>query len=227
MVEELVLKALFFAGELRGSDIAGRIKLPQLIIDEVIEGLRKSKYIDLKGGAGMGVGKSGMIYTLTTYATDLIRQILDRNRYNGPAPVRLEDWFEAVNVQTVRGMRVNRAKMEQHFGELVVKDYVFDGLGPAINSGKAVFFYGPPGQRQDSALSGARRVLRRRHLGAARAARRRLHHSRLRLHAAQTVTPRTRTHPLPMRAGCAAAARSSSSVVSSRSRRSTSSIRPT
>ena len=145
MVEELVLKALFFAGELRGSDIANRIKLPQLIIDEVIEGLRKSKYIDLKGGAGMGVGKSGMIYTLTTFATDLIRQILDRNRYNGPAPVRLEDWFEAVNVQTVRGMRVNRAKMEQHFGELVVKDYVFDGLGPAINSGKAVFFYGPPG----------------------------------------------------------------------------------
>lgn len=140
------VKALFFAGELRGSDIAGRIKLPQLIIDDkVIEGLRKSKYIDLKGGAGMGVGKSGMIYTLTTYATDLIRQILDRNRYNGPAPVRLEDWFEAVNVQTVRGMRVNRAKMEQHFGELVVKDYVFDGLGPAINSGKAVFFYGPPG----------------------------------------------------------------------------------
>ncbi|MDP3236198.1 MAG: ATPase [Myxococcales bacterium] len=145
MVEELVLKALFFAGELRGSDIANRIKLPQLIIDEVIESLRKAKYIDLKGGGGMGVGKSGMIYTLTTFATDLIRQILDRNRYNGPAPVRLEDWFEAVNVQTVRGMRVNRTKMEQHFGELVVKDYIFDGLGPAINSGKAVFFYGPPG----------------------------------------------------------------------------------
>lgn len=145
LVEELVLKALFFAGELRGSDLANRIKLPQLIVDEVIEGLRKSKYIDLKGGAGMGVGKSGMIYTLTTFATDLIRQILDRNRYNGPAPVRLEDWFEAVNVQTVRGMKVNRAKMEQHFGNLVVKDYVFDGLGPAINSGKAVFFYGPPG----------------------------------------------------------------------------------
>ncbi len=145
MVEELVLKALFFSGELRGSELAGRIRLPQVIVDETIEGLRKSKYVDLKGGAGMGVGKSGMIYTLTSFATDLLRQILDRNRYNGPAPVRMEDWFEAVTAQTVRGMRVNRAKMQERFGDLTVKDQVFDGLGPAINSGKAVFFYGPPG----------------------------------------------------------------------------------
>ncbi len=146
MGEELVLKALFFAGELRGADISARIKLPQLIVDEIIEGLRKQKYVDLKGGAGLGVGKSSMIYTLTTFATDLIRQILDRNRYNGPAPVRLEDWFEAVQAQTVRGMRVTKDKMKDKFGtNLIVKDSVFDGLGPAMNSGKAIFFYGPPG----------------------------------------------------------------------------------
>jgi hypothetical protein len=145
MGEELVLKALFFAGELRGADLAQRIKLPQLIVDELIEGLRRQKYIDLKGGAGLGVGKSTMIYTLTTFATDFLRQILDRNRYNGPAPVRMEDWFDAVAIQTVRGTRVNRQRLEQSFGELVVRDSIFDGLGPAINSGRSIFFYGPPG----------------------------------------------------------------------------------
>lgn len=146
MGEELVLKALFFAGELRGADICNRIKLPQLIVDEIIEGLRKQKFVDLKGGAGLGVGKSSMIYTLTTFATDVLRQILDRNRYNGPAPVRLEDWFEAVAAQTVRGMRINKERMKEKFGnQLVVKDSIFDGLGPAMNSGKAIFFYGPPG----------------------------------------------------------------------------------
>ena len=146
MGEELVLKALFFAGELRGADICNRIKLPQLIVDEIIEGLRKQKFVDLKGGAGLGVGKSSMIYTLTTFATDVLRQILDRNRYNGPAPVRLEDWFEAVAAQTVRGMRITKDRMKEKFGnQLVVKDSVFDGLGPAMNSGKAIFFYGPPG----------------------------------------------------------------------------------
>jgi hypothetical protein len=145
MGEELVLKALFFAGELRGADIAQRVKLPQLIVDELIEGLRKQRYIDLKGGAGLGVGKATMIYTLTTFATDILRQILDRNRYNGPAPVRMEDWFDAVAVQTVRGIRVNRQKLQDNFGELVVKESIFDGLGPAMNSGRAIFFHGPPG----------------------------------------------------------------------------------
>ena len=145
MIEELVLKALFFAGELRGGDIANRIKLPTHIVDEVIEGLRKNKYVDLKGGGGLGVGKSNMVFTLTTFATELMRQILDRNRYNGPAPVRMEDWFEAVRAQTVRGSRINRGRMESNFGDLIVKDYIFDGLGPAMNSGRAIFFYGPPG----------------------------------------------------------------------------------
>jgi hypothetical protein len=145
MGEELVLKALFFAGELRGADISHRIKLPQVIVDELIEGLRKQKFIDLKGGAGIGVGKSSMIYTLTTFATDVLRQILDRNRYNGPAPVRLEDYFEAVAAQTVRGMRITKQRLQASFGDLVVKDEVFDSLGPAMNSGRSMFFYGPPG----------------------------------------------------------------------------------
>ncbi len=145
MVEELILKALFYAGEMRGGDIAHRIRLPSVIIDDVIEGLRKQKYIDLKGAGGLGVGKSTLVFQLTSFATDLIKQILERNRYNGPAPVRLEDWFEAVAAQSSRGSRITRAKMEDKFGDLIVKDYIFDGLGPAMNSGRAIFFYGAPG----------------------------------------------------------------------------------
>src|SRR5262249_13568150 len=41
MVEELILKALFYAGEMRGGDIANRVKLPTVIVDDAIEGLRK------------------------------------------------------------------------------------------------------------------------------------------------------------------------------------------
>ncbi len=144
MVEELVLKALFATGEMRGSEIAHRLCLPSVIIDDIIDGLRKQKFIDLKGG-GMGVGKSALVFTLTTFATDTLRQVNDRNRYNGPAPVRMEDWFEAVKAQSLRGSRITRAKMEDKFGGLIITDYVFDTLGPAMNSGRAIFFYGAPG----------------------------------------------------------------------------------
>lgn len=145
MVEELVLKALFFAGELRGAELSNRIKLPQAIIDDVIDTLRRQKFVDMKGGTNLGVGRSSMTFTLTSFATDVLRQILERNRYNGPAPVRLDEWFEAVKAQTVRGIRVNRQKLETRLRRLVVKDDVLDSLGPAVNSGRAIFFYGPPG----------------------------------------------------------------------------------
>jgi hypothetical protein len=145
MVEELILKAVFFAGEMRGMDIANRLKLPSAIVDEVIEGLRRQKYLDIRGGGASGVGKSTMIYQLTSFATELMRQILDRNRYNGPAPVPIEDWVYAVRKQTIRGNRITRARMEDKFGDLSIRDYIYDGIGPAMNSGRAIFFYGPPG----------------------------------------------------------------------------------
>ncbi|WNG47739.1 ATPase [Archangium minus] len=154
MVEELVLKAIFFAGEMRGMDIANRLKLPSAIIDEVVEGLRRQKYIDIRGGGGSGVGKSTMIYQLTTFATDVLRQILDRNRYNGPAPVSLQEWIEVVKKQTVRSNRITRQRMEDKFGDLIIRDYIFDGIGPAMNSGRAIFFYGPPGNGKTAICQG-------------------------------------------------------------------------
>ncbi|AEI67484.1 hypothetical protein [Corallococcus macrosporus] len=153
-VEELVLKALFFSGEMRGMDIAARLQLPTALVDDVIEGLRRQKYIDIRGGGGSGVGKSTMIYQLTTFVTDMLRQVLDRNRYNGPAPVPFLEWAAAVKRQTVRGNRITRARMQDKFGDLIIKDYIFDGIGPAMNSGRAIFFYGPPGNGKTAICQG-------------------------------------------------------------------------
>ncbi|MFP2901942.1 ATPase, partial [Corallococcus sp. 4LFB] len=153
-VEELVLKAIFFAGEMRGMDVATRLQLPTTLVDEVIEGLRRQKYIDIRGGGGSGVGRSTMIYQLTTFVTDVLRQILDRNRYNGPAPVPFNEWVAAVKQQTVRGNRITRQRMEDKFGDLIIRDYIFDGIGPAMNSGRAIFFYGPPGNGKTAICQG-------------------------------------------------------------------------
>ncbi len=154
MIEELILKAIFYAGEMRGMDIANRLKLPTSVIEEILEGLRRQKYIDIRGGGASGVGKSTMIYQLTTFATDVLRQILDRNRYNGPAPVPIQEWVEAVKKQSIRGNRITRQRMEDKFGDLIIRDYIFDGIGPAMNSGRAIFFYGPPGNGKTAICQG-------------------------------------------------------------------------
>jgi hypothetical protein len=153
-VEELVLKALFAAGEMRGMDLASRLQLPTSIVDDIIEGLRRQKYVDIRGGGASGVGKSTMIYQLTPFVTDVLRQINDRNRYNGPAPVPFQEWVAAVRKQTVRGNRITRARMQDKFGDLIIRDYIFDGIGPAMNSGRAIFFYGPPGNGKTAICQG-------------------------------------------------------------------------
>jgi hypothetical protein len=153
-IEELVLKALFAAGEMRGMDLAARLQLPTTIVDDTIEGLRRQKYVDIRGGGGSGVGKSTMIYQLTPFVTDVLRQINDRNRYNGPAPIPFQEWTAAVKKQTVRGTRVTRARLEDKFGDLIIRDYIYDGIGPAMNSGRAIFFYGPPGNGKTAICQG-------------------------------------------------------------------------
>ncbi len=144
-LEELYLKHLFQAGELRGSEITSRMGLPGGIVDELTQRLRKPRFIDVKGSSGAGVGHSGMILAITEAGQTFVNHALDRDRYIGPAPVTYEAYSNAVIKQTIRGNKLTRDDIKPHFSDLILRNQVFDSIGPAMNSGKALFFYGPPG----------------------------------------------------------------------------------
>jgi hypothetical protein len=142
--EEMCLKALFFAGEMRTVEVCRKLKLPLQMVEDTLEGLRKGKLVDIKGGSG-GIGKSQMIYVCTSFSREVLQQILDRNRYNGPAPVPYTDYIAALKAQTIRGTRITKQMIADKFEGLIIRDYIYEGVGPAMNSGKAIFFYGLPG----------------------------------------------------------------------------------
>ena len=144
-LEELVLKHLFQGGDLSGSQITNRTCLPSAIVEEVIERLRRMKLIDIKGSSRAGVGRSGMIIAMTDAGHNLCDHSMDRDQYVGPAPVPFSYYCQAVTAQTVRGNSLQRSDIEPSFEDLVLRDEVYDAIGPAMNSGKALFFYGPPG----------------------------------------------------------------------------------
>lgn len=144
-MEELVLKHFFQAGDLRGSDVARRTCLPNSIVEELLTHLRKQKFLDLKGSGGIGLGHSSMIFSMTEAGFSYCEHTMERDQYVGPAPVPFRYYLQAVAAQSIRGGSLQRADIEDHFGDLVLKDDVFDSIGPAMNSGKALFFYGPPG----------------------------------------------------------------------------------
>jgi predicted ATPase with chaperone activity len=144
-LEELCLKHLFQAGDLRGSEIAARVCLPSVIVEEVMERLRRNMLVDIKGSAGAGLGRSQMVFTMTQAGHNVVQVSMERDRYVGPAPIPFRYYTQAVAAQTIRGNRLRREDLAPHFADMVLRDEVFDAIGPAMNSGKALFFYGPPG----------------------------------------------------------------------------------
>ncbi|HOX45481.1 MAG TPA: ATPase [Myxococcota bacterium] len=143
-LEDLVLKHLFQAGDLQGGEIVQRTCLPSTVIDEILGRLKRLKFVDLKGG-GTGLGQSRMVYGLTEAGHADCELSMERDRYVGPAPVPFAYYQQAVAAQTIRGNRLRREDLAPRFTDLVMRDEVYDAIGPAMNSGKALFFYGPPG----------------------------------------------------------------------------------
>lgn len=144
-LEELCLKHLFQAGALRGTELVHRICLAAAIVEEIMERLRRNKFIEISGSSGTGIGRSSMVFRLTQLGHEYVLRVLERDKYCGPAPVPFRYYEQATAAQTIRGNRFQKDDLEPYFHDLVLKPWVFDNLGPAMNSGKAMFLYGPPG----------------------------------------------------------------------------------
>ena len=88
-LEELYLKHLFQAGELRGSEITGHMGLPGGIVDELTQRLRKPRFIDVKGSSGAGVSGSG--------GGELLRAFRQTRNLVTPLPSQCLDFLHSLH----------------------------------------------------------------------------------------------------------------------------------
>ncbi len=141
---ELVAKVLHQRGQLRLPELAAHVKLSVGVIDPLIAFLRAEKLCEVAR-----IGSSGTDADLSYVLTDAGRAraavAMARNAYAGPAPVTLAAYTAQVAAQSVAGMHVTRAAMEDTFDGVVVNARVLDQLGAAMNSGRAVFLHGMAG----------------------------------------------------------------------------------
>jgi len=143
---QLFIKTLY-TGEQTGVSVADRLRLPYAMLSALVEDLRVQRLIEVRGtsGSGSGSGTAGYRYALTDLGRDRARQYLDANQYVGPAPVSLDSYVRDLKaLAAVRGY-VDRDRLRKSFAHLVIEDSVLEQVGPAINAGRAVFLYGPPG----------------------------------------------------------------------------------
>jgi hypothetical protein len=153
---QLLLKSMY-AGEATGLKLSERLCLPYAILEPLVESARVDRLIEVRGSSGTGT--AGYRYTLTDLGRERARQFFDINQYVGPAPVPLAAYVEFMGV--LRGARgyVDRDRIHGGFSHLVVDPSMFELLGPAINSGKAVFLHGPPGNGKTVLGEGMGRAL--------------------------------------------------------------------
>jgi hypothetical protein len=86
-----------------------------------------------------------MNYTLTEEGRRFADDALVHSRYVGPAPVTIEEFNEQVSRQKVTNERVSAERIRNALAQWTVEESLLEQAGPALNSGRAILFYGPPG----------------------------------------------------------------------------------
>jgi hypothetical protein len=155
-LEQLLIKTLY-GGEASGLQLAEQICLSYQILEPLIERARAERLIEVRGAAGAGT--AGYRYALTDLGRDRARQYLEINQYTGAAPVPLEAYIAAMKALAASRGYVDRDRLREGFGHLVIDDGVLEQLGPAVNANKAIFLYGPPGNGKTVIAEGMGRTI--------------------------------------------------------------------
>ncbi len=140
-VEALVLKFLLARGDASGRDIANQVKLPFVLVDELLRKMKNEQLIGHRGAAPM----NDYQYQLSDVGRERGRRYAQHCTYFGSAPVALQDYIDAVAAQSLTGQQPTPEDLHRAFEDLLLNKKMLDRLGPAINSGRGLFLFGPPG----------------------------------------------------------------------------------
>jgi hypothetical protein len=142
LLVELLLKAMQQHGLTHLHELSAHLKLGVALLDALFTSLRKELLVEVKS---RGALDGDVTYELTQAGRTRADEALARNRYSGAAPVPLGAYAARVRAQSIAGMGVSRAQMEQGLADVVLRPEVRDQLGAAMNSHRAIMLYGPAG----------------------------------------------------------------------------------
>jgi len=145
----LLLKHCFYLDIFVLGDLVDRLKLPTTIVTQLVDYLRKEKYVEVRGPDALRPVANPLSlanrYALTDGGKRRAGQLLEYDAYVGPAPVSLEDYWRQVKEQSIQLGKVTPSRLHESFENLVISPDLLGLLGPAAVSGKPLFLYGPPG----------------------------------------------------------------------------------
>ncbi len=157
LLTDLLAKHLLAAGTLAMTDLVVRLRLPARVLEELLNGMRQEACVEVQGNAD-GVG--AVRFALTHFGRSVATQALSVSGYTGPAPVPLTQYASVVRAQTVHRRRVTSDDVHRAFHDVEMYESLMDRIGPSLNSGRAIFLYGPAGTGKTYVAQRLARVFR-------------------------------------------------------------------
>jgi predicted ATPase with chaperone activity len=143
-INDLILKHALILKSFTLPKLVQQIKLPQTIVKQGLDDLRQLGMMEITKG-DISFNLANYQYVITKSGMNRALNLMQENRYAGPAPVSLDDYRYAVEIQTIRAAKVTINDVKKAFADIVLGENYLQVFGAAINSGKPMFLYGPPG----------------------------------------------------------------------------------
>lgn len=145
-IEMLILKFLLARGDSTGRDAASQIKLPFVLVDGLMRQMKQDQLVVYRADAPM----NDYVYQLTDTGREAARRLAQHCSYFGAAPVPFEQYVLSVSRQSLTKQQPGLSDLRRAFSDLLISDRIFVRLGPAINSGRGLFLFGPAGNGKTS-----------------------------------------------------------------------------
>jgi predicted ATPase with chaperone activity len=143
LIEQLILKVLYFRSETLGRDLATAVGLKFSVIESIVELHKRRQLVGVKKSLGMGAVSS--VYSLTEAGRQMARQDLDSNQYAGRVPVPLGQYADMVKAQRQGDRWLTPETLAEAFRHMVTTAEIISQVGPAVNAGKSFLIYGQAG----------------------------------------------------------------------------------
>jgi len=156
---DLTLKTIYDSGEISGQGVAQALRLPFTgVVETILEFLKREELVRILGSRGK-FGERAFRYALSAKGSSRAQEALNRSEYVGPAPVTLEEYNLIVCRESSANIVVRPVDVQKALQDYVFAPSVYDKIGPAVNSGRSIFLYGPPGNGKTSIATSIVRML--------------------------------------------------------------------
>jgi energy-coupling factor transporter ATP-binding protein EcfA2 len=155
---DLLLKLILVQGLESSPQFIAAIKLPQPLVKELADLAITRQLLRVTSARGSG-SLAEQRYQLTEAGREWADAALERSHYVGPAPVSLDAFKEHILLQRITNERVTLQELKAALSGLCFDEDFIRKIGPAINSGRPILFYGPPGNGKTTVAVSMGRIL--------------------------------------------------------------------